>query len=437
MKPEEILISESQERMLVTIMSGKEKSAEDIFRKWELDFAQIGVVTDDRMLHVTDAGREIANIPVDALTEHAPIYERPMSPPKFMDQITSLNIDLIPRLDSYSETLLTLLQSPIFASRQSIYQQFDYMVQTNTVVGPRTGAAVLRLKDSPVRLALTVDGNSLYTLLNPYYGGAISVAEAARNLVSVGAKPIGMTDCLNFGNPERPETVWALALCIEGMSDVCRALSIPVIGGNVSLYNETAGFDIYPTPVVGMVGLIDPADQIITPVFQSEGEVIVLIGETMEELGGSAYLKEIYSQERGTPPVLRLDRETAILKIVLKLNHILSSAQDLSEGGLAVALAKGSLFSNMGCSIKIDSPKMREDAMLFSESQSRFLVTVNKGQLYKLKEMVEQEGVPYTIIGTTGGDSLDIQMGDRYLAKLSVGKMQQAYQSGLDNVSKR
>ena len=430
MTPEEILISESQERMLVTIASGGETLAEDIFRKWNLDFAPIGTVTDDRMFHITKAGIDIAHLPVEGLTTEAPIYERPMSPPKFMDQLTSLNMDLIPQLNAYSETLLTLLQSPIFASRQSIYQQFDYMVQTNTLVGPGTGAAIVRLKNSDVRLALTVDGNSLYTLLNPYYGGAISVAEAARNLVSVGAKPIGMTNCLNFGNPERPETVWALALCIEGMSDLCKALDIPVIGGNVSLYNETSGFDIYPTPVVGMVGKIDPSDRIITPAFQSEGELLVLLGETMEELGGSAYLRA-YSQERGTPPVLRIDRESSILKIVLHLNGILSSAQDISEGGLAVALAKGVIFSKMGCSIHMDSTKMRTDAVLFSESQSRFLVTVRSEQLYKLKEIVEQEGIPYTVIGTTGGDALKIQIGDQDVVDLSIDTMNSAYQNGL------
>jgi len=436
MKPDEILISESQERMLVTLSLGKEKLAEDIFRKWNLDFAQIGVVTDDGLLHITDSGNEIAKVPVEALTSNAPIYERMMSPPKFLDLITSFNVDLIPKLDSYSEALLTLLQSSLFSSRQFIYQQFDYMVQTNTMVGPGAGAAVLRLKNTETRLVLTVDGNSVYTLLNPYYGGAIAVAEAARNLVSVGAKPLGMTDCLNFGNPERPDTMWYLSLCIEGMSDVCRALQIPVVGGNVSLYNETSGSDIYPTPVIGMVGLMEPSQRIITPVFQSEGEVVLLIGETLEELAGSAYLKEIYSQERGTAPVLRIDREVSVMNLVLASNDLLSSAQDLSEGGLAVALAKGCLLSKMGCSVKIDSQKIRirMDATLFSESQSRFLVTVCEGALYKLKERIEQFDLPYMILGTTGGDSLKIQIGDSIAVDLPIKKMDEAYQSGLTEI---
>jgi len=431
MQPHEILLSESQERMLVTVASGKERLAEDIFRKWDLDFAQIGIVTDDGLLHVTQEGKEIAQIPVDALT-NPPVYEKPISSPRFLDLITSFNIDLIPQLASYSETLLTLLKSPSFSSREAIYQQFDYMVQTNTLVGPGTGAAVLRLKDASVRLVLTVDGNSVYSLLNPYYGGAIAVFEAARNLVSVGAKPIGMTNCLNFGNPERPETMWAFSLSIEGMSDACNALAVPVIGGNVSLYNETAGSDIYPTPVVGMVGLLSASRRIISPCFQSEGEVVVLIGETMEELGGSAYLKEIHSQERGTPPVLRFDREVAVIQLVLALNDILSSAQDLSEGGLAVALAKGTLLSGIGCSITIDLQKMRIDATLFSESQSRFIVTVSKEKLDQLKERVEQSGVPYTVLGTTGGDSLKIQIGGNIAVHLDVHTMDTAYRSGLN-----
>jgi phosphoribosylformylglycinamidine synthase len=431
MIPMEILISESQERMLVCIEKGREDEATAVFKKWDLDFAVIGFVTDDGMLRVTYHTEPVAQIPVEALTNKAPVYERPIAQPGFQDMITSLNHDVIPKLPSYSETLMTLLASPSFACRRWVYQQYDYMVQTNTVVGPGSGAAILRLKESDVQLAITLDSNSTYTLLHPYYGGAIAVAEAARNLVAVGAKPIGMTNCMNFGNPERPETMWAFGLAVEGMSDVCRTLGIPVIGGNVSLYNETAGLDIYPTPVVGMVGLIEPLTRPITPIFQSEGEVLVLIGDTMEELGGSAYLKEIYSQERGTPPMLRLEREKAVQNLILQANGFLSSAQDLSEGGLAMALAKGCILSKMGCSTQVDTGKIRHDAMLFGESQSRFLVSLSEENLHPLKELLNQADLPYLVLGTTGGDSLKIAIDGSTVVVLSVCEMEAAYRNGL------
>ncbi len=439
MRPEEILISESQERMLIVIEKGREKEAEAVFLKWDLDFAIIGAVTEDGFLTVCDAGVEVAKVPVNALTSKAPVYERPISPPAYQDFIVSLNIETIPQPKSYEDSLLTLLQSPSFASRAWIYQQYDHMVQTNTVLGPGRGAAVLRIKEADVMLAITVDGNSVYTLLNPYYGGACAVAEAARNLVCVGAKPIGMTNCLNFGNPERPETLWALALSIEGMSDACRALAIPVVSGNVSLYNETGGFDIYPTPIVGMVGLIEPPSQPITPMFKAEGDSIILIGETREELGGSAYLKEIYSQERGAPPLLRLDREAQTQKVLLEANRqgLLSSAHDLSEGGLAIALAECCLFSKMGASIEIKRENtsheatLRPDGTLFGESPSRIVVTANEKQIYKLKELLKETEVPFTLLGKVGGASLFIQIGDTIAINLSLDKMEEAHYTGI------
>ncbi len=433
MIPEEIMISESQERMLIVVEKGREKEAETIFTKWDLDFAIIGTVVEGNLLTVLNAGVPVAQIPVDALTSKAPVYERPLSPPIYQDFITTFNLEAIPQPKSYEESLLTLLGSPTFASKKWIYQQFDYMVQTNTVVTPGAGPAILRLKESDVLLAITVDGNSVYTLLNPYYGGACAVAEAARNLVCVGAKPIAMTNGLNFGNPEKPETVWSLAFAIEGMSDACRALSIPVVSGNVSLYNETNGLSIYPTPIIGMVGVIEPPSQPISPIFKSEGDALFLIGETREELGGSAYLKEIHYQERGTSPLLQFEKEAQTQKLILEANRqgLLSSAHDLSEGGLAIALAKSSLFSKMGVSVEIDLPKIRIDAVLFGETPSRILVTASEANAYKLKELLKEYDLSYTVLGKTGGDALQLRIGNRSVIDLSINKMEAVYENGL------
>jgi len=447
MTPTEILISESQERMLIVVKKGMEKEAEAVFLKWDLDFSIVGIVTDDGNVTVTDGDIPVAQVPADALTSKAPVYERPISPPRFQEVLTAFSFDSIPLpySGSYSQSLLTLLSTPSLAGKEWVYQQFDYMVQTNTVVGPGGGAAILRLKESDTLLAFTLNGNSAYTLLNPYYGGANAVASAALRLACAGAKPIGMTNCLNFGNPEKPETMWSLALSIEGMSDACKALDIPVVSGNVSLYNETAGLDIYPTPIIGMVGLIDPPTHPLTPIFQSEGEIIILIGETLEEMGGSAYLKEIYFQERGSPPLVRLERAKSLQQTILQANEqaLLSSARDLSYGGLAMALARCCLLSNMGAEIHIDPRKIRPDAFLFSESPSRVLVTVREGNIYKLKALLDEQDIIYSILGKTGGTtpasgaSLTIEVNGKMVVSLSIKEMEAAHQTGLSHYFKR
>jgi phosphoribosylformylglycinamidine synthase len=435
MTPTEVLISESQERMLIVVKSGREKEAKAVFVKWDLDFAVIGVVTDDGKVTVTQGGLTVAEVPASALTSKAPVYERPISPPTFQEVLTAFSFDSIPLpySGSYSQSLLTLLSSPSLASKEWVYQQFDHMVQTNTIAGPGSGATILRIKESDTLLAFTLNGNSAYTLLNPYYGGANAVAGASLRLVCSGAKPIGMTNCLNFGNPEKPETMWALALSIEGMSDACKALSIPVVSGNVSLYNETAGLDIYPTPIIGMVGIIDPPVSPLTPVFKAEGETIILIGETLEEMGGSAYLKEIYFQERGAPPLLRFDREKELEQVILEANQqgLLSSARDLSYGGVAMVLARGCLLSKMGAEITIAPGKIRPDAMLFSESPSRVLVTVQAEKLDRLKRLLSEQDIIYSILGKTGNASLTIHVGDKIAVRLSMQEMASAHQTGL------
>ncbi len=437
MTPEEIMISESQERMLLVAKKGRESEVEAIFKKWDLDMAVIGTVTDDRMLTIKEGEKVVARIPVDALTSEAPVYERPLAPPPFQEMLQSLNMDAIFEPKSYSEALMKLLGSPNLASREGVYRQYDHTVRTNTVTGPGSDAAVMRIKNTNLSLAMTVDGNSTYCLLNPYYGGAIAVAEAARNLVCVGAKPIALTDCLNFGNPERPETMWHFAASIEGMTDACNRFGIPVVSGNVSFYNETKGLGIYPTPIVGMVGLIEGVRAPLTAGFKESGEKVVLIGETLDELGGSEYLKTLYSQERGYPPILNFEREKGVQKIVLlsAQEGILTSAHDCSEGGLAVALAESCILSPgaMGAMITIVPKGIRMDSFLFSESQSRIVVTVKESDLPRLRQLIEAESLPYSVLGVTGGKELNMTLDGRpdQVIHLSVQEMKEAHSKGL------
>lgn len=437
MTPEEFMISESQERMLLVAQKGREAEVEAVFKKWDLDMAVIGKVTEERLLTIKNRDQIVAQIPVSALTSEAPVYERPIATPKFQELVQSLNIESIQEPKSYSEALRTLLGSPSLASKEWVYRQYDHMVQTNTVVGPGGGdAAVVRIKGTDRALAISVDGNSTYCLLNPYYGGAIAVAEAARNLVCVGAKPIALTDCLNFGNPERPEVMWSFALCVEGMSEACDQFKIPVVSGNVSLYNETRGLGIYPTPIVGVLGLIEGMKSPLTAGFKEPDEVVVLIGETLEELGGSEYLKVLHSQERGYPPILHFEKEKGVQKVVLTAARegILSSAHDCSEGGLAVALAESCILSptSLGAMIALDTGTIRPDAYLFGESQSRILVSVPERSLSRLQALIAEAGVGHSVLGTTGGGSLDIRLeGKEQAIHLSVSEMKEAYSKGL------
>ncbi len=439
---EEIMISESQERMLLVAEKGREAEVAAIFNKWDLDVAQIGWVTDDKYFRVKDGDQVVAEIPVNALTAEAPVYDRPVKEPAFQDMLLGLNIDGISTPKSFSKTLLTILGSPNFSSKAWVYQQYDHMIQTNTVIPPGSGVAMIRLKGTEKALAMTTDGNSVYSLLNPYFGGAIAVAEASRNLACVGAKPIGLTNCLNFGNPERPETMWAFGLTVEGIRDACTNFEIPVVSGNVSLYNETLGLGIYPTPVIGMVGLVDLMDLIknpLTPGFKRPGEKIVLIGDTREELGGSAYLKIIHSQERGYPPNLDFKKEIGVQALVREAAHagLLSSAHDCSEGGLAVTLAECCLLSekHVGAKVEIAPPSFRMDGYLFGESQSRIIVTVKESHLSALKNRIEKQGLPYSILGDTGGSGLEISVQNKThpIIHLSIDEMHASQSKGISH----
>ncbi|HET6370680.1 MAG TPA: phosphoribosylformylglycinamidine synthase subunit PurL, partial [Nitrospiria bacterium] len=410
MTPYEIMLSESQERMLIVARRGREEEVVGIFQKWDLEAAEIGRVVDGGYLTVKRGDEIAARLPITALTEEAPVYEREMSPPKFHELIQSLSLESIHEPKDYNKVLQQLLGSQNLASKEWVYRQYDYMVRTDTVTGPGGDAAVLRVKEADVALALSVDGNSTYTLLNPYQGGAIAAAEAARNVVCAGGKPIGLTDCLNFGSPERKDVMWQFALAIEGISDVCRRLSIPVVSGNVSFYNETKGLSVYPTPIVGVVGVIEPANRFLTPWFKSPGDSVVLLGATREELGGTAYLKEIFGQERGFPPMLHLEEEANLQGMILDAagQGFLSSAHDCSEGGLAVALAECCLGAptHFGAAIEMADPDFRTDALLFGETQSRVVVSVPPEKLRSLLDLAAARQVPCQVVGEVKGDRL-------------------------------
>ena len=415
MTPYELMLSESQERMLMVAKQGREQQVLEICRKWDLDAAVVGWVTDDGMLRIKDEGEVVAEIPARALTEDGPRYERPDAPPAYQDHVQSLNLDILRNTTDPTSALLSLLESPTIARKAWIYEQYDHMVRTNTVVRPGSDAAVVRIKGTQKALAMTTDGNSRYCLLNPYQGASIAVAEAARNLVCSGAEPIGLTDCLNFGNPERPEIMWQFVLSVEGIKDACDALNIPVVSGNVSFYNETNGVSIYPTPVIGMVGLIESVDHTMTQWFKQEGDSIVLLGTTMEELGGTEYLRVVHCREQGTPPHLSLDDEKAVQACVLRLirNGLVRSAHDCAEGGLAVALAECCLSNpsrSHGAVVKLKTSGLRWDALLFGESQSRVLVSTSPATQEAVLRVAQELGVAAEVIGTVGGDRVTVDV---------------------------
>ena len=406
MTPYEILLSESQERMLLVAQPGKEDAVLAVCQKWGIDAAVVGRVTDDGFLRVREGEAIVAEIPAKAIADEAPRYERPSAPPQYQDLLQALNLDALPDVKDPADALLQLLGSPTIASKRWVFRQYDYMVGTNTVVCPGSDAAVIRLKGTDKALALATDGNSRYCLLHPYMGGGLAVVEAARNLVCSGAQPLGATDCLNFGNPERPDIMWQFIMAVEGLADACRALEIPVVSGNVSLYNETNSLSIYPTPIIGMVGLIERQEDITTQWFKQPGDVILLLGETREDIGGTEYLKVIHSREQGMPPWLDLEREQAMQKCLLSLiqQGWIQSAHDCSEGGLLVTLAESCLThptSKVGANISLNQERLRLDALLFGESPSRVVISVKPENLESVQSSIQDlnGNVPMSILG--------------------------------------
>jgi len=437
MTPYEIMLSESQERMLIVAKKEKVKEVQQIFAKWDLDAVIIGYVTEGERLKVKSKGEIVVDLPVEVIVNLCPVYEREGNPPSYLKSETQL--PTLPLPEDYNQALLKLLSSPTISDKEWIFRQYDHMVQVNTVLLPGADASVLRIKGQNKGLAITLDGNSLYSYLDPKRGGKIAVAEACRNLACVGARPVGVTNCLNFGNPEKSEIMWQFKEVIEGMAEACRAFSIPVTGGNVSFYNDTEGVSIYPTPVLGIVGIVDDMAKVLTPGFKEERNPVVLLGENKEELGASEYIKTIFNLEKGLPPQIDLKEEKRVQKLCLEAISLglLQSAHDISEGGLATCLAECSFFCNkkIGCRIELQD-ELRTDALLFGETQSRIIVTTKKENLEKLLDLARKRKVKAAVIGTTEGERLRISHGHQEVINLPLEEAYKGWKKTIPKIYK-
>jgi len=408
MKPHEIMISESQERMLVIVEKGHEKDVKQIFYKWDLEAEKVGTVTDDGILRILEKDVVVGEVPAVSLAEGAPSVKRESKRPKYLDEIeVDLSNARIP--EDLNKTLLSLLELPNIASKAWVYNQFDQTVGTDTVVTPGSDAAVLRIKGISKGIALTVDCNGYYCYLDPYEGGKQVVAEAARNLVVSGAKPLALTDGLNFGNPEKPEVYYQFEKCVDGISEASMFFDIPVISGNVSFYNEGRDKAIFPTPVIGMVGLLEDVDKRCTMDFKKSGDIVVLIGEYTDELGGSEYLKEILNIEGGSAPKLNLEQEKKVQDCCLKAINLglIHSAHDVSQGGLAVAIAESCIAGNLGFKGEVEGD-FRADALLFGEGQSRIVLSLPEGNLSLLNQLAQELDVKIKVLGFVQNHNLNI-----------------------------
>jgi phosphoribosylformylglycinamidine synthase len=418
MTPYEIMLSESQERMLMVIRPEARAQARQIFAKWELDFAEIGRLTDSGRLVLTMGGRVEADLPVAPLVEQAPLYDRPVEPTPQRPTLAAAEVAAVEPIAA----LERLMGSADLASRRWIWEQYDHLVMGRTVVRPGGDAAVVRLGDGPKGLALATDCTPRYCYADPERGGAQAVAESWRNLTAVGARPLAITDNMNFGNPERPETMGQFAGCIEGMRKACLALDYPVVSGNVSLYNETNGKGILPTPVVGGVGVLADVGKALSIAFKHPGEVILLIGESRGHLGCSLYLREILGREEGAPPPVDLEVERRVGDFIRSRIDAgsLSACHDLADGGLLVALAEMALAGRIGAEIRLPDHLPAHGAA-FGEDQGRYLVSLPEDGVAGLLERADAAGVPASVIGRTGGNALTLAEGNTIsLAKLAA-----------------
>src|SRR6266496_2292489 len=442
----EMLLSESQERMLIVAHKGREREVAEIFGKWDLDAVVIGRVRDDGRMRVIHKGELVCDVPVKGLTDEAPLYDRPKSKvqspksetPHQTVEAQSTKI----KEQNYNDALLKLLASPNLASKEWVYRQYDHMVRTNTAVLPGADAAVVRIKETRRALAIALDGNGRYCARNPREGAKLVVAEAARNVVCVGAQPIAITNCLNFPSPERPEVMWSFSEVIDGMAEACKAFNTPVVSGNVSFYNETEGRGVLPTPVIGMVGLIEDGKRIIQPGFKNPGDFIALLGITNDDLSISEFAASVQglsTQEmiaKGEVPKLDLGHEIAVQATCLEAAEadLLQSAHDCSDGGLATALAE-TCFSTLarpaiGAKIDFES-SLSTSAALFAESPSRIIVSFAMSVMPQITELAKRHNCPLQIIGTVGGDTLRINLNQVQAINAKVEELESVWRSAL------
>ncbi len=426
MTPYDVMLSESQERMLVVVQRGREREVESIFHAWDLTSAVIGEVTDDGQLTVFDGRDQVGRLPVRLLTDGAPMRRLVgVAPEPPLDLV----VDALPSLADAGETLLRLLASPNLSSRRGVFRRYDHMVGDATVVPPGGDAAMLRVKGTRLGLAMTTDCNARYCHLDPHLGAQLAVAEAARNIIATGARPIAVTDCLNLANPDRPEVYWELEETVAGLAYACRAMELPIVSGNVSLYNDSNGESaIYPTPVVGMVGVIDDYGKRVGAGFRADGDFVLLIGSSHNDLGGSEYLKVEHGYVAGRPPALDLTREQAVNRVVLAAaqSGYLHSAHDCADGGMLVALAECSLLGGIGvrCPAIRPEPPLRLDAAFFGESPSRYVVSVPSRAMPEIQSLARRHHVELSLLGLTGGDTLEFEG----QFKLSLAELRQAWE---------
>jgi phosphoribosylformylglycinamidine synthase len=434
----EIMLSESQERMLVIPKAGAEEQVKEIFAKRGLLAVVVGKVTDDGMLRLFHHGELAAEVPAKSLTtDGAPSYVPPAEKPQYLEKLWGYDFDELPDLEhsKIQDTFLQLLGFSNIASRRWVWEQYDQMAQLGTIVGPGSDAGVLRIPGTKRGIALTIDCNGRYCYQNPKRGAALAVAEAARNIYASGAKPLAITDGLNLGSPERPQIYWQLKETVFGLAEACRALGTPVVGGNVSLYNETAGEAIFPTPVVGMLGVFEDVQKHATISFKNEGDLIFLVGENRNELSGSEYLKVCHDLVAGPGPKLDLETEKRNGEFCHTIisDGLVSSCHDLSEGGLAIGLAECALAGEIGAQVKLYCPG-RTDSLLFGETQARFVISLSEENAESVRALAEERGVPLSLLGRVGGDKFTVEIGETRVIDGELTQISELWNSGLERL---
>jgi phosphoribosylformylglycinamidine synthase len=447
MTPYEIMLSESQERMLLVAQKGREQEVFDVFQKWGLDAVEVGRVTSDDKMRVLEHGKVVADIPNEALTDDAPLYKRPLErwdPPVPREMPEHIRIGETADLTG---NLNRLLASPNICSKRWIWQQYDHMVQTNTVEGPGAGdAGVIRIKGSQRGLAMALDGNGRWCCLDPRLGAMHAVAEATRNVACVGATPVGATNCLNFGNPEKPHIMWQFSQVIDGMTKACEELEVPITGGNVSFYNETLGEGIYPTPVVGIVGILEDVHKAMRPDFRESGRAIILLSgsepgdatDAQSEFGSSEYAKEILGAVWGYPPQLELEKEAALQTALIEMIQagLLESAHDCSEGGVAVALAESAFLQGVGLKVDLATQGLPAEFVLFGEDASRVVMSCDRRNLLGIQQVAVKYGVSADIIGDTVGEQVEIRIDGQVVVSATVAELRENYEGALERALK-
>ncbi len=437
MTPYKIMLSESQERMLVVCEKGKEEEIMDVFRMWGLDATVIGEVIEEPVLKLFWHGEVVAELPIKALTDEAPVYYRPFKVPKYILENKKYDQNTVPEPEDYNEVVRKLLSSPTIASKRWVWEQYDHMVQINTVVYPGSDAAVLRIKGTGKGIAISSDCNSRYCYLNPYEGGKIAVAEAARNVACSGAVPRAITDCLNFGSPEDPEIMWQFVKATDGMADACKVLETPVVSGNVSFYNETKTDEgkraVFPTPTVVCVGVLENVEKRMTSYFKEEGDVIILLGENTGNISGSEYQKLQTGEFKGTGQTVDLRFEKTLQEAIVEAiqKGLIKHAHDVSEGGLAVNLFESAFEKGLGFEVELDDD-IRSDFLLFGEDQSRIVISVSPEKVEEVLDFFKKRTVPAKVIGKVRGSKGVIRHKGKELVNLPIKVAEELYETALE-----